>query len=514
MKTEKENFNENGGGMDRGDEERDRDRRGRRERQSRFSGGGDRDRSPRGKKRGNRVLVSNIPYEYRWQELKDLFREQVGEVSFVELFVDENDKARGVGIIEFASSEMAKEAVEKMHRYDLKGRKLVVKEDDSDRDKYGRIIPRGGDRGGRRDMERGGGGNWNDIPSLVNGPPGSNSKWGNTYGLSSQFLESLNINGPLVPRCFVANLDYKVDDKKLKEVFRLAGRVISAEISLDKEGKSRGFGVVEYEHPVEAVQAISMLNNQMLYERRLSVRMDRVDKNDGLPPKLPEGLKGIGMGLGANGVPLQDVARNLPNSQPSSMPPPVPALSAVNNPALAAAALVGNLIGAQGGGSGDITSLAANSLGLNTAAALTGGANPLAAQLLGAGNINPFGGNSGGGRDFDSLGAALTGGSGFNQGGSSGGLAAQRDNRNLGGNTGSIGGGWQSDTIIISNLPPGTTGKILMEKCRDVGDVKFAEMRGKETGIVQFTNQWVAQRGINMLDGMRVDGRIIEVRFF
>lgn len=50
-----------------------------------------------------------------------------------------------------------------------------------------------------------------------------------------------------------------MDDKKLKEVFRLAGRVISAEISLDKEGKSRGFGVVEYEHPVEAVQAICIL---------------------------------------------------------------------------------------------------------------------------------------------------------------------------------------------------------------------------------------------------------------
>lgn len=62
-------------------------------------------------------------------------------------------------------------------------------------------------------------------------------------------------------------LDYKVDDKKLRDVFKLAGRVMNAEISIDKEGKSRGFGVVEYEHPVEAVQAISMLHNQMLFER-------------------------------------------------------------------------------------------------------------------------------------------------------------------------------------------------------------------------------------------------------
>lgn len=49
-----------------------------------------------------------------------------------------------------------------------------------------------------------------------------------------------------------------------------------------------------------------MLHNQVLYDRRLIVRLDRVEK-DG-PSKLPEGLKGIGMGLGANGAPLTDVA--------------------------------------------------------------------------------------------------------------------------------------------------------------------------------------------------------------
>lgn len=52
----------------------------------------------------------------------------VGEVAYVELFHDENDKPRGCGIVEFESAESVKKAVEKMHRYDLKGRKLVVKE--------------------------------------------------------------------------------------------------------------------------------------------------------------------------------------------------------------------------------------------------------------------------------------------------------------------------------------------------------------------------------------------------
>ena len=58
-------------------------------------------------------------------------------------------------------------------------------------------------------------------------------------------------------------------------------------------------------------QAISMFDKQTLYERRMTVRMDRgvTDKGE---VRLPEGLKTIGLGLGPNGEPLRDVARNLP----------------------------------------------------------------------------------------------------------------------------------------------------------------------------------------------------------
>lgn len=111
-------------------------------------------------------------------------------------------------------------------------------------------------------------------------------------------------------RCFF-QLDYKVDDSKLKEVFKLAGKIVSCELARDKDGNSRGFAVIEYDHPVESVQAISMLNGQQLYDRKLIVRMDKSSDNG--PGKLPEGLRGIGLGLGPNGDPLKDVSRNLPN---------------------------------------------------------------------------------------------------------------------------------------------------------------------------------------------------------
>ena len=59
-------------------------------------------------------------------------------------------------------------------------------------------------------------------------------------------------------------LSYNVDEKKLREVFRLAGRCVTIELGRDKEGKSRGHAIIEFDHPVEAVQAISMFNNQMV----------------------------------------------------------------------------------------------------------------------------------------------------------------------------------------------------------------------------------------------------------
>lgn len=100
------------------------------------------------------VRLYSIAYEVRWQDLKDLFRREVGEVSFVELFTDENGKARGAGIVEFVEKSSVNLALEKMNRFDLSGRNLVIKEDGgNDRDKFGFVIkannsyPRGRDRG-------------------------------------------------------------------------------------------------------------------------------------------------------------------------------------------------------------------------------------------------------------------------------------------------------------------------------------------------------------------------------
>ena len=60
-----------------------------------------------------------------------------------------------------------------------------------------------------------------------------------------------------------------------------------------------------------------MLHGQMYFDRPINIRLDRIaDKkqkasNSSSDSKLPPGLKGLGMGLGINGVAITDVASKL-----------------------------------------------------------------------------------------------------------------------------------------------------------------------------------------------------------
>ena len=57
-----------------------------------------------------------------------------------------------------------------------------------------------------------------------------------------------------------------------------------------------------------------------LFDRKMSVRLDKQpgltpEEQAQLPSRLPEGLGSVGMGLGSNGNPLTEVAKNLTNQQ-------------------------------------------------------------------------------------------------------------------------------------------------------------------------------------------------------
>lgn len=104
-----------------------------------------------------------------------------------------------------------------------------------------------------------------------------------------------------------------------------------------------------------------MFDKQMLYDRRMTVRMDRgvTDKGE---VRLPEGLKSIGLGLGPNGEPLRDVARNLPTQTPTTTN-----LSLANTGTALGAGVLGAVPAAGVTLNGLGAGLSANTLNTNTA---------------------------------------------------------------------------------------------------------------------------------------------------
>lgn len=80
---------------------------------------------------------------------------------------------------------------------------------------------------------------------------------------------------------YVGNLDYKVTEEDLNDLFSEFGEVESARIITDKyNGRSKGFGFVIMEDDSEAKSAIEALNGKSVNDRELSVNEARPRKDN------------------------------------------------------------------------------------------------------------------------------------------------------------------------------------------------------------------------------------------
>lgn len=174
-----------------------------------------------------RLYVGNLSWEVAWQDLKDHFK-QIGNVIRADVMVGPDGRSKGCGIVEYATPEEARMAIERLHDTNLKGRLIFVRED---REAPGRIG--GGSFGG-------GGG--------AGGGPGC--------------------------RVYVGNLDPATTWAELKDHFKVAGNCRS-DIPVDPTGKPRGYGIVSFDSAAEAATAIATLNDSQLHSRILHVREDR-----------------------------------------------------------------------------------------------------------------------------------------------------------------------------------------------------------------------------------------------
>ncbi|XP_030322005.1 heterogeneous nuclear ribonucleoprotein M isoform X8 [Calypte anna] len=456
-----------------------------------------------------RAFITNIPFDVKWQSLKDLVKEKVGEVTYVELLMDAEGKSRGCAVVEFKMEESMKKAAEVLNKHSLGGRPLKVKEvrrasvlSDPDGEHARRAMQKVMAVAGGMGIGPGPGG-----PGMINIPPSIL----NNPNIPNEIIHALQA-GRLGSTVFVANLDYKVGWKKLKEVFSMAGVVVRADILEDKDGKSRGIGTVTFEQAIEAVQAISMFNGQLLFDRPMHVKMDEraFPKGDFFPPErpqqLPHGLGGIGMGLGPGGQPIG--ANHLNKGM------------GMGNMGRGGMGMEGmgfgmNKMGGMEGPFGGMENIGRFPAGMNM------GRMSEMDRAIGGGFDREFGRNE----------MAMSRGFGENlERGISGGNAsipgiermAPGIDRNFAGSMGGTGGpaagvARKACQIFVRNLPFDFTWKMLKDKFNECGHVLYADIKmengkSKGCGVVRFESPEVAERACRMMNGIQLRGREIDVR--
>ncbi|KAJ5172901.1 hypothetical protein N7492_005494 [Penicillium capsulatum] len=198
-----------------------------------------------------RVYVGNLSYDVKWHHLKDFMRQ--GEP--------------GSGwIVEYATREQAQNAVNTLSNQNLMGRLVYVRED---REAEPRFI--GGPPRGEFGAPRGGG--------FGGGYPGP------AAGAGGRQL-------------YVSNLPFNVGWQDLKDLFRQAaqqGAVIRADVHTDPTGRPKGSGIVAFESPDDARNAIAQFNGYDWQGRPLEVREDRFAGGG------PGARGGFGGGFGRGG---------------------------------------------------------------------------------------------------------------------------------------------------------------------------------------------------------------------
>lgn len=209
-----------------------------------------------------RLFVGNLHYHTRWMDLKDLFQ-KVGDVVRADVAEESGSgRSKGFGVVEMATVEDAERAMQILQENELHGRKIYIKPDDEKAAPYGSVGDGKGAIGGGRTVTMGN----NDGDLGILGRLGGGGGLGGLVGGGGS-------NGCKV---HVGNLSWDTKWMDLKDHMATAGPVKRADIASHEDtGRSKGWGLVEFESALGAQQAIEVLNNSSLQGRNISIKMDR-----------------------------------------------------------------------------------------------------------------------------------------------------------------------------------------------------------------------------------------------
>ena len=74
---------------------------------------------------------------------------------------------------------------------------------------------------------------------------------------------------------YIGNLPYQINDDVLFRLFRAEGNIVSSRVVKDFEGKSKGFGFVEFQNPRDAFKSIKKWDNTFLGGKVIKVHYRR-----------------------------------------------------------------------------------------------------------------------------------------------------------------------------------------------------------------------------------------------
>jgi len=167
-----------------------------------------------------RVFVANIPFTTTKTDL-ERHMELAGQIVFLELFVDDRGNSRGCAVVEYSCYLEAKHAVKVLNQSRLQGRTLLVKEEDN------------------------------------------------------TFVPKSRMSTPRVYKVSITNMPPSVTWQQLKEVFRICGNVFRAEVILDRNWHSTGYGAVLFERIEEANAAVQMFHGSYFNGNKIEVKLEK-----------------------------------------------------------------------------------------------------------------------------------------------------------------------------------------------------------------------------------------------
>jgi len=216
-----------------------------------------------------RVFVGNLDFSTTDQVLQEAFA-HCGPVKRG-VIITRGRRPLGYGFVEFDSPEVALASVERMNKAELLGRVIKVEvAKDHPKDFLMRNVNTetgGGNETGpaprRRRRVQGNDQVGEDEQSSFNTAPNrapQDDTYTNAPRRTRQKPKKVTEKIPSKTTLFVANLPFSVDDEILKSIF--AGTAVkSARVVRTRNGRSRGYGFVEFENEQDQITAMETKNN-------------------------------------------------------------------------------------------------------------------------------------------------------------------------------------------------------------------------------------------------------------